>query len=110
MPDEHDEEDDKLGIPDFLKRAPDTPKNQAAEIREPSVTASGNEATPVVPEVISAPSADVFDKFRVDPAEIETRIKVEADRRWRNWTPSREHLTRPRKSFFLREARKEFYP
>ncbi|MDE2106831.1 MAG: hypothetical protein KGL39_56975 [Patescibacteria group bacterium] len=92
MPDEDeddDEKDDKLGIPDFLKRAPNTPKNQAAEIR---------------------PSADVFDKFRVDPAEIETRIKVEADRRWRNWTPSREHLTRPRKSFFLREARKEFYP
>lgn len=105
------EDDDKyLGIPDFLKRAP-TPANLApGDIQRPIVTADGNTTDAETAPSPESPQPKPFENFRVDPAEIETKIQVEADRRWRNWQPSREHLTRPRKSFFLREVRKEFYP
>lgn len=51
-----------------------------------------------------------FNQYRVDPAEIETKIKSEADRRWRNWMPTKEDRKRPRRSWYERQVRKEFYP
>jgi len=91
--------DDGLDIPPCLKRGKDNvppfgktePLLQEAPLQTP------------------APS-EPFDNFRIDPAEIESQIRIEADRRWRNWTPTKESLTRPRKSVFIREVRKEFYP
>jgi hypothetical protein len=51
-----------------------------------------------------------FEKFRVDPQEIETTIKREADRRWREWLPTKESRKRPRLSWYVRQVRKEYYP
>lgn len=61
------------------------------------------------PSSASIPSSDEFAKFRVDPAEIETKINREADRRWRAWVPTKEDRTRHRKSWYVKQVRKEFY-
>ena len=67
------------------------------------------ETEPPASVVRDVAPADGFAQFRVDPEEIEVKIRLEADRRWRQWTATKEHLTRPRKSYFLRQVRKEFY-
>jgi hypothetical protein len=46
----------------------------------------------------------------VDPDEIERKIKTEADRRWREWMPTKTDRKRPRMSVLIRQVRKEFYP
>lgn len=51
-----------------------------------------------------------FAHFRVDPAEIETKIATEADKRWRNWMPTKTDRKRPRKSAYIKQVRKEYYP
>jgi hypothetical protein len=40
--------------------------------------------------------------------ELETSIKVEADKRWRNWMPTKTDRTRPRKSTYIKQVRAEF--
>jgi hypothetical protein len=44
------------------------------------------------------------------PNEIESKIRHEADRRWRAWVPTKEHLSRPQLRYYLKQVRKEFYP
>lgn len=50
-----------------------------------------------------------FEKFRVNPDEIEQQIRIEADRRWREWLPTKTSRRRPRKSWYEKKVRKEFY-
>jgi hypothetical protein len=53
---------------------------------------------------------DEFAKFRVDPDEIERMIRAEADRRWREWLPTKTDRKRPRLSAYVKQVRKEYYP
>ena len=50
-----------------------------------------------------------FSQFRVDPDEIEQKIRLEADKRWRNWMPTKTDRKRPRKSWYMKQVRKEYY-
>jgi hypothetical protein len=63
------------------------------------------------------PTLTDFDKFKiVTPEDIETKIRHEADRRYRDWTPSaadtrkrKGKTSRPRIEWFIKQVRKEFY-
>lgn len=117
-----EEEWKDLEIPKFLRRTDTTEKvSPAPSARAPATAAAasaGNtsgettSAPTKTPPVTAMPGATGnFEQFRVDPEEIESKIKAEADRRWRNWKPNRKDLDkRPRLSTFLKQVRKEFYP
>jgi hypothetical protein len=68
-------------MPGFLRRYP-----------------TGEEPAPAAPA--AQPSSD-------PPIAYSSSIAVEADRRWRIWQPSPEHMTRPRRASFEREIREE---
>lgn len=69
------------------------------------------------PPAESAPSLTDFNKFKiVTPEDIEKKIRHEADRRYRDWTPSAKDTrtrkgktSRPRLEWFIKQVRKEFY-
>jgi|GEM_PF-3773253 len=84
---------DDLEIPDFLRRSKDEPK-----------------ATPAPEPVPQNPASNDAEKQgTAEPAvrTPESEIKAEADTRWRNWMPSREHPHRPRLQTYIKIVRKE---
>ncbi len=80
-------------------------------------TKAGTEASSTEPPRESDVSLTDFDKFKiVTPADIEKKIRHEADRRYRDWTPSaadtrkrKGKTSRPRIEWFIKQVRKEFY-
>lgn len=108
---------DALEIPTFLLRGhpdckvsaspPAWPTSRTPTAPAPAAPVSDGSSSG---ESSKPPGTLDFSQFRVDPAEIETKIKAEADRRWRNWMPTKEDRTRPRKSWYEKQVRKEFYP
>ena len=100
-----------------------TPKSAAAPAAPPSSgsktgsaksTTTSETPSKTTPKSTSGGLLD-FQKWRVDPEDIERKIRQEADRRWREWTPTADDArkgiqTRPRLSVFIKQARKEFYP
>lgn len=113
---------DQLEIPAFLRRsttgsASSTPpgtRSRPKSATAPAVGASGGEVSgsrlsaPTVSGMTGTASMD-FSQFRVDPTEIETKIRQEADKRWRNWMPTKESRARPRLSTYIKQVRREFY-
>jgi hypothetical protein len=118
-----------LEIPKFLRRdastttltAPSTPTSTPSTRKSataPAADASGgatsgaSTSAPIqTPPVSVMPGATGnFEQFRVDTDEIESKIRHEADRRWRAWVPTKEHLSRPQLRYYLKQVRKEFYP
>lgn len=112
-----------LEIPPFLRRvegsktptAPSTPASMPSTPRSataPAAAASAGATSGVNTgaTMLAGVTGCMFNQFRVDPEEIESKIRHEADRRWRAWVPTKEHLSRPRKSYYLKQVRKEFYP
>ncbi len=71
-----------------------------------SPTSGGQSGT----EPSSPIETDEFSKFRVSPDEIASKINKEADRRWREWMPTKTDRKRPRKSWYVKQVRKEYYP
>lgn len=119
---------DALEIPTFLRRGhpecvvgtttPAPPRTPARPVTAPPVNASVGGPTGTAPSKPPVPTGLTgdFSQFRVDPEEIERKIRQEADRRWRQWTaPQYEagkpasYYKRPRLSTFLKQVRKEFY-
>lgn len=87
---------------------PDAPASTASS---PAGKTPGTPSRPEIEKPTAPPSTtkDEWQCFRVDPDEIETKIKVEADRRWREWMPTKESRKRPRLSVYIRRVRREFY-
>lgn len=113
--------DDGLEIPKFLLRNADGsftfPGALAGDVSasgpEPATGDGGASVAQSQSDDVAPPEpepTDEFARFRVDPSEIETAIQQEADRRWRNWTPTKGEakLTRPQKRAFVRDVRAEF--
>lgn len=118
---------DMLEIPAFLQRRgsecptsgpnlpsakhPDgpTPCPQTSATAPAAAACDGNTSGNATSTSIVGATGD-FMQFRVDPAEIETKIKTEADRRWRNWVPTKTDRKRPRKSWYEKQVRREYYP
>lgn len=112
-----EEEWNGLEIPKFLRRTEPVASVSTTPLGSPPATVPAAAASagtpsgpPSSPVTVSGVTGGMFDQFRVDPEEIESKIRHEADRRWRAWVPTKEHLSRPRKSYYLKEVRKEFYP
>lgn len=112
-----------LEIPPFLRRvegsktltAPSTPTStpltqKSATAPAAAASAGSTSGATTGATTLAGATGGMFDQFRVDPEEIESKIRHEADRRWRAWVPTKEHLSRPRKSYYLKQARKEYYP
>lgn len=100
-----------LEIPPFLRRVAGKTTEIVGPARAPAATSSaGGPSGPTSDTKVIPGLTGAFDHFRVDPNEIESKIKQEADRRWRAWVPTKEHLSRPRKSYYLKQVRKEYYP
>lgn len=109
-----------LEIPAFLRRtevtltAPSTPTSTVsptAAAPAPAATASVGVTSgpPSSPTTVSGATGG-FEHFRVDPEEIERKIKTEADVLWRNWMPTKTDRKRPRLSTYIRQVRKLYYP
>lgn len=104
-----------LEIPAFLRRTDTTPSEaRPAPTKNaptpPAVGSAGGPSGGSSSTAAAGITGGMFDHFRVDPEEIESKIRHEADRRWRAWVPTKEHLSRPRKSYYEKQVRKEFYP
>lgn len=103
---------DDLEIPGFLRRCDNDP------VRATTAGHMASKKSPTEPVAAAAPAVDTtgglpsgidFAQFRVDPDEIERKIRAEADIRWRNWVPTKTDRKRPRLSTYVRAVRKEFY-
>lgn len=102
-----------LEIPEFLRRTDPVVAPGPTHAHAPIANTSGGAKSgtgQVSTHGVMAGATGNFEQFRVDPEEIESKIRHEADRRWRAWVPTKEHLSRPRKSYYLKQVRKEFYP
>lgn len=93
--------------PTASAQAGSTPTPQM-NVTAPDAGASAGSTSGSAPSTTPA-GIDEFSRFRVDPDEIESKIRHEADRRYRDWTPTKAQPKRPRKSVFERQVRKEFY-
>lgn len=110
---------DITGVPEFLRRKepscipqPVMPKHihsLGQTPRPPAPVPFVGEETGSKIGLESYSKGDEFARFRVDPDEIEQQIKLEADRRWREWLPTKLSRHRPRKSWYEKQVRKEFY-
>lgn len=121
-----EEEWNALAIPPQFIRTGPSPPTSLANATAPAAASGGgkrngsasnaktlNSTPPTAPAPIIA--ADPFAQFKtVTPDDIERQIRREADRRRREWMPSKgdkkENRKQPRLSFFIRQVRKEFYP
>jgi hypothetical protein len=105
-----------LEIPAFLRRTDTTVKVSPAPIAPAPVPAAAASAgTPSGATTKSEPATNMgvtggFEHFRVDPEEIERKIKAEADALWRNWMPTKTDRKRPRLSTYIKQVRKQYYP
>ncbi len=98
----------------FKWKSPTTvaPKTSApATASAPSAASPGGETSGMPSSMPSGSPGGGFDQYRVvSPDEINTKIKQEADRRWREWMPTKTDRKRPRLSTYVRQVRKEYYP
>lgn len=110
-----------LEIPPFLRRteatltAPSTPTSTVSPPKAATAPAAGVSGGYTSGVNTPAPNpagltGGMFDQFRVDPEEIEAKIKREADALWRNWIPTKEDRKRPRLSTYIKRVRKTYYP
>lgn len=115
-----EEQWNELEIPAFLRRteptltAPSTPTSTVSPAKAATAPAADASAGFTSGESTSESSpagvtGGMFDQFRVDPAEIEAKIKREADALWRNWVPTKTDRKRPRLSTYIKRVRKEYY-
>ncbi len=114
---------DALAIPEMFLRNPDNtfkwPLTQSLKTHIP-IEKARSLAAPVPSaaepdgskngSTSKSRSEDEFSHFKIDHSAIEAKIKKEADKRWRNWMPTKTDRTRPRLSTYVRLVRKEFYP
>lgn len=111
-----EEEWNALEIPTFLRRteptltAPSTPTSTVSRPKAataPAAAASAGSTSGATTNVSSPAgmTGGMFDQFRVDPDEIERKIKAEAERLWYTW----EGPHRPRKSTLIKRVRKDYY-
>lgn len=115
-----EEEWNGLEIPAFLRRtaptliAPSTPTSTPSTPKSATVPDAAASAGSTSGESTSVPTTagatgGMFDQFRVDPEEIERKIKAEADALWRNWMPTKTDRKRPRLSTYIKRVRKDYY-
>lgn len=101
-----------LSIPDFLIRRASAPKPAPVPDASACVGLASGPASNTPSTAATSPTGLTggFEHFRVDPQEIERKIKAEADRQWREWMPTKTDRKRPTKRGLIKRIRKEYYP